>query len=207
MTAKVVFKCTLFSHYMVVFVEYYGEDYSSDYHAIEESLRLAQEQNLNGMQTISDGGFSFVYDADKLLASTKSKDNIQTFTFSCKYPRHGDCFIEISFCTKSTENLYGDAIFWFDTLKDIYSSTYANLEMKPMEKTTFLGKSGYMRMGTGQMKIADYNIKLTMKVCNYHGYFTTEIGQQSLNEKGQASKEVEELFKAVEASLRYSDSQ
>ena len=76
-----------------------------------------------------------------------------------------------------------------------------------MEKTTFLGKSGYMRMGTGQMKIADYNIKLTMKVCNYHGYFTTEIGQQSLNEKGQASKEVEELFKAVEASLRYSDSQ
>jgi len=67
---KIIIKGVLFSHYMVMFQEWYGDDNEADYLAIENSLRIADKNELSGMQIISNKGYSFAYDADKLMAST-----------------------------------------------------------------------------------------------------------------------------------------
>ena len=202
---KIVLKCILFSHYMVMFQEWYGDDNSADYQAIENSLRISSNNGkLSGMQTISYEGYSFDYDADKLMASTKIQDNCITFYFSCKDANYGDSFLEYNFTSNKTDNLYGDANNWLDNMANVLPKLYASIDLKPMEKATFLGKSGYMRTGYGSINLTGQKVKFTFKVCNYNGYFTTGSIQQSLNANGQVPKEIDELFKAVEASLKYS---
>ncbi len=202
---KITMKCFLFAQYMVIFQEWYGEDCSAEYQTIENSLRISSgNEKLSGMQTISKEGYCFTYDADKLMASSKKEDGVINFYFSCKDASYGDTFIQFDFYSKSGENLYGDAFTHFDTLVDLITKTYAKIDLKPMEKTTFLGKSGYMRTGLGQIITSGQKVKFTYKACNYNGKFTLGTVQQALNANGQVPKEVDELFKAVEASLKYS---
>ena len=203
-TFKIVLKFFLFSHYIVEFQELYNDD-NSIFLPIEESLRIGTEQNLSGMQTISYNGYSFVYNADKMLASIQKQEDVITFFFHFKDSNDGDTFLKINFFTKSADNLYGDALEWSNRMIDLYSKGYATFDMKPMERATFLGKSGYQRSGIGTLTVIGKKAKIVQKVCGYNGRFTTATIQQTLNNNGQVPKEVDELFKAVEESLRYSE--
>ena len=202
---KLIIKCFLFSHYLVLFQEMYGEDNEADYLAIENSLRISSgNEKQTGMQTISNDGYSFTYDADKLMASTKKQNGSTTFYFSCKDAKYGETFLQIEFSSKSVENLYGDAKTILDAIGDLFAKSYAILDMQPMERGTFLGKSGYYSTGTGNLKITGQKVRLTYKICNYNGKFTTGAIHQILDSNGQVPKEINELFSAVEASLKYS---
>ena len=198
---KVVSKICGFSTFLVQFLEYYGTDYSSDYERIEESIQISSKPKITGMQSISNNGFAFDYNADKILATTNSTESVTAFTFTSKDANSGDCFMEFNFTTKDMDFLYGSASSWFSQMVDILSKNYAQVDLAPMEHTTVLGQPGYMRTGLGSLNLFSKPVQITLKVCRFNGKFVWTMTQQTLNEEGKPSVDVEEQFQLIEKSI------
>lgn len=198
---RVVSKFCGFSNFLVHFLEYYGTDYSSDYERIEESLQISTTPPKTGIQSISNNGFAFDYNADKMLAVTNSTETETTFTFTSTGANSGDCFIEFNFTTKDVDSFYGFASNWLSKMADFLSQSYAQVDLTPMEHATVLGQPGYMRTGVGKLNLFSRPVQITIKVCRLNGKFVWSITQQTLDENGKPSADVEEQFHLIEKSM------
>ena len=72
-----------------------------------------------------------------------------------------------------------------------------------MEKVTFLGQPGYMKKGVATINNTNNKVLFTIRVCRYNGKFTWSAKQQTLENNGNPSEEIEQLFNDIETSLIY----
>ena len=196
--------CTI-SHYYVQFLEYYGEDYSADYAKIEESLRVSKELRTTGSQTISDGRYSFTYDADKMIAVKSRKDGTTTFTFTSTKSDDTDSFMEINFTEKSVNDIFAFATDWFPMFKELMSGYYKEMNLGSMEHISFLGHPGYVWSGYATISVSNTPVLLTFKVCRHKGKFVWAVIQQSLDGNMSPSQDTQKLFNDVELSMESTD--
>ena len=198
---RVVSKVCGVSHFFVNFLEYYGADYSEDYERIEESMRISTKAKLTGIQTISNNGYSFNYNADNMIAITNNTETETMFTFTSTDANSSDSFLEFNFTTKDIGNFYAYANTWFSQMVDLFSKTYAKINFTPMERVTFFGQPGYLRKGIGILNLSAKQVKITLKVCRYKGKFVWSVAQQSLDDDEMPLADIDEQFKKIENSM------
>lgn len=211
----VVIKFVSFGDYYIQFMEYYGEDFSDEYYAIEESLRLSDKKATTGTQTIAEGGYSFIYNANRVMAMSNSINGVPKFTFTYTASTTGDNFLEYNFPTidmgnfeardtKERQQKFKDySAEWFDKIENALREYFTRKEFGDMEPVEFLGQPGYMKKGIAIQKHTGEEVLFTIQVCLHSGKFVWSFRQQSLDITKQPLEEIEALFQAIESSFRY----
>ena len=200
---KIVVKVFAIGNYYVQFIEYYGEDFSSEYQSIEESLRISAQEKPAGMQTIKSGGYSFAYDADRIRAIANNQGDETTFTFTSTIGNEGDNFLEYNFLPVQIDNFYAYSIEWFKKMEAKFKSYFATYESEPMERVTFLGQPGYMKTASATIANSGMKVKFTVRVCRYNNQFTWSAMQLTLDNNMLTSVEIEEMFESIESTLKF----
>lgn len=200
---KVAFKFLTLGAYYVQFLEYYGEDLSREYESIEQSIRISTSASYSEIETVCEGAFCFTYDATKLFVTSNNINNNITFTFTSTESNSGDSFLEFNFLPTNADNFYAYCIDWFKKMEKVFSSYFSECDFNSMEKVTFLGQPGYMKKGVATINNTNNKVLFTIRVCRYNGKFTWSAKQQTLENNGNPSEEIEQLFNDIETSLIY----
>lgn len=190
---EIVAKMVLYKSYFVIFLELYGAKLETEYEKIENSISEDDEAATTGMQTISEGSFSFQYDSDKVFANSKScSDGSVEFTFSLLDSSPTDCFFEITIGDTKVDDLQKKT----EQIASVLLSQYIkNAHQKSTKEGVLLGKKGCSIEIIGDVN--GFPMKLIVRSCLLDGKLVWSVIQQTLD----SVNTTRDLFNSIESSF------